>query len=144
MRSLVEKYTLVVAILGIAILIATGSFFSRHPLAIIGQLAAVAVLISAKVVFPHDQFKATPDPGPGQLVRRGPYRLIRHPMYASVLLLIWVSVLAHLSVVSVSVGIVVSAAVYVRIETEERLLRAHFADYDEYSRTTKRLVPFVF
>jgi len=40
--------------------------------------------------------------------------------------------------------IAVQVAAVARVIAEERLLKAEFADYDEYARTTKALVPCPF
>jgi protein-S-isoprenylcysteine O-methyltransferase Ste14 len=45
---------------------------------------------------------------------------------------------------TLAVGIVIAAVVITRVVVEERLLRARYPEYDEYARSTKTLVPFVF
>lgn len=80
-----------------------------------------------------------------QLVRRGAYRLIRHPLYASLLLFAW-GVFAKgpelpqgLLAVSATAFLVAAAVV------EERECIGKFGDpYLEYMRRTKRFVPYVF
>ena len=73
----------------------------------------------------------------------GPYQFIRHPMYAAALLLIWSSILGHLSIFTAIVGLIVTFEVSIRIMVEEEFLHARFPDYAEYSRKTKRIIPFV-
>jgi protein-S-isoprenylcysteine O-methyltransferase Ste14 len=79
-----------------------------------------------------------------ELVRSGPYRLVRHPIYSGILLggvgtavaLGWLWLIA---VALAGVYFIYSATV------EERLLTEEFPDaYPEYRRSTKMLVPFVF
>jgi protein-S-isoprenylcysteine O-methyltransferase Ste14 len=81
---------------------------------------------------------------PGQrLVRRGPYRLLRHPSYTG-LLLFWAGIgLAFGSWVGAAVAaLLIAAALAVRIRVEEQVLAAAFgSDYAEYARSTARLVP---
>src|SRR5262245_31111477 len=74
----------------------------------------------------------------GQLLRRGPYQFIRHPMYASALLLIWVSILGHLSPTNVLIGVLFTGVVAIRIVIEEQLLHTRYPDYAAYSLQTKR------
>jgi protein-S-isoprenylcysteine O-methyltransferase Ste14 len=79
------------------------------------------------------------------VITAGPYRVIRHPSYAGILLAVigiglfianWLS-LACL-VVAVTAGVVY------RIRIEERALEADLGDdYRLYAATRKRLVPFV-
>lgn len=65
-------------------------------------------------------------------------------MYAAVLLFIWTAVVSHLSVLTLAIGLMVAAVVITRVVVEERLLRARYPEYDDYARSTKALVPYVF
>jgi protein-S-isoprenylcysteine O-methyltransferase Ste14 len=78
------------------------------------------------------------------VVERGPYRLVRHPGYAGSLL-IWTGLALtsrSLPVVAV-VGGLLGVAYHRRVAAEEALLRRAFPGYIEYSRRTRRLIPFV-
>jgi protein-S-isoprenylcysteine O-methyltransferase Ste14 len=75
----------------------------------------------------------------------GPYRLIRHPSYTGLLLILlglglsltnWLSLL-------VIMGCALLGLSY-RIRVEERVLKEHLGQrYQEYIQRTKRLIPFV-
>ena len=77
------------------------------------------------------------------MISTGPYRFIRHPMYAAAILLIWSSAPGHFSIMTAIVGLVVTLSVCPRIVAEEQLLRMRFPEYAEYARATKRIIPFV-
>jgi protein-S-isoprenylcysteine O-methyltransferase Ste14 len=134
---------LVVVIGGILFLVLTHSLFSASPVVIALQLAAIALNVSARLSFPREAFRVSAAPGGSEIIRRGPYRFIRHPMYAAVLLFIWTAILSHLSWLNVSVGIVVTAFACARVIAEERLLRQRFPGYIDYARSTKAIIPFV-
>jgi protein-S-isoprenylcysteine O-methyltransferase Ste14 len=78
------------------------------------------------------------------LVRRGPYRVVRHPIYSSLLLALICSTLATgsgwlLATIGAGTYFVIS------LRTEEADLAASFPDeYPEYVSQTKRLIPFVY
>ena len=55
----------------------------------------MALLVWARVSFSQGQFRVVPAPAGGPMLIRGPYRFLRHPMYAGALLLLWSSVLGH-------------------------------------------------
>jgi len=78
------------------------------------------------------------------LVREGPYRYLRHPIYAA---FIAYYVGAWLLQPNLLFGIVLPLAVlriYYQATLEERLLLArHGAAYAAYARTTSRFIPFV-
>jgi len=79
------------------------------------------------------------------IVRRGPYRLIRHPAYLGTIILVFGLGLA----IGGWIGAVVAAAIEVagllpRIRVEEATLAGAFgARYSEYANATARLVPGV-
>jgi protein-S-isoprenylcysteine O-methyltransferase Ste14 len=135
---------LLVILAAIAVLGVTGNLFSPSPIVIAVQAAALALNIWARRSFQKGEFRITATPGGSSTIRRGPYRFIRHPMYAAVLLFIWASVGSHLSVLTVAIGIAVTAVVITRVVVEERLLRARYPDYEDYARSTKAVVPYVF
>jgi len=131
-------------ILALLALIVRGAFFSSRPLVIAGQALAVVLLIAARVAFESQKFNVTADPADGPLVRRGPYRLIRHPMYAGALLLIWAGIAGHWSMVNAVIGAVVLTVIALRIDMEERLLISRYPDYVEYRKHTRRIIPFIY
>lgn len=83
---------------------------------------------------------------PGQsLVRRGPYRLLRHPSYAGLLLAFAGLGLALGSWVSAAVAaLTLFLGLLPRIRLEERALaRAFGPDYEDYASHTARVLPHV-
>jgi protein-S-isoprenylcysteine O-methyltransferase Ste14 len=80
-----------------------------------------------------------------RLVTLGPYRLIRHPLYASLLYLAWGIALKQISLVTILLGIIASLALILTAVYEERECLVKFGDeYVSYMRHTKRFIPFVF
>jgi protein-S-isoprenylcysteine O-methyltransferase Ste14 len=142
--KLLSKLSFPVLLLALVFLAVRGSLFSRSPIVIALQLLALAINVSARRAFAANQFRVMADPGPGAVLRRGPYRLIRHPMYAGALLFLWAGIVAHWSAVPVVVGVVVTLLGGIRVADEERVLSERFPDYAEYARSTKRVIPFVF
>jgi protein-S-isoprenylcysteine O-methyltransferase Ste14 len=134
---------LIVIISAIAVLAATGNLFAASAPAIAFQVIAVALSIWSRRSFPNGTFRVGAAPGGASIIRRGPYRVIRHPMYAAVLLFIWAAALSHPSLLPVAVATVVTLTVAIRVVTEERLLRARYPDYVDYARSTKAIVPFI-
>jgi protein-S-isoprenylcysteine O-methyltransferase Ste14 len=141
--KLIAKFALHILILAILYLLISGNLLSPSPLVIAAQLLAVALSFWARRSFQVGQFRIQAEPKEGPLLSSGPYQLIRHPMYAAALLLIWSSILGHLSIITMIIGLIVTSGISIRIVTEEQLLRAQFPDYAEYSRKTKRIIPFI-
>ncbi len=138
-----SRLPLLVVIATIVALAITGHLFSASPVVIAIQTFAVAFAVWARRSFASGTFRVEAGPAAATVMRHGPYRLVRHPMYSSVLLLIWSGIVSHRSTWTMVLGVVVTSMVVARVYAEERLLRSRFPDYAAYARTTKALVPFV-
>jgi protein-S-isoprenylcysteine O-methyltransferase Ste14 len=78
------------------------------------------------------------------LVTRGPYRLVRHPLYLGELTAVLGVVLGSREPLWAGLTWLVCAGLQlVRTGYEERNIRAEFPEYDEYAARTKRLIPGV-
>jgi protein-S-isoprenylcysteine O-methyltransferase Ste14 len=141
--KVISRLASLVMLTGLVVLIATGNFFSPSPLVIACQVGALALAVWARRSFAPGQFRVLPTPSGDGLIRRGPYRLIRHPMYSAATLLLWATVFGHWSWFTLVVGAVPTLTLIPRILDEERKLRARYPDYADYARSTKALVPFV-
>ena len=79
------------------------------------------------------------------IVDKGPYRLIRHPMYTGQIVSFIGLGLAMQSWAAILVVLVASGIRYgIRIRVEERLLVSKLGNnYVQYMKRTKRLIPFI-
>lgn len=78
------------------------------------------------------------------LVTSGPYRVIRHPMYASVLLVTLMLVANHLTLLRLGFWLVLLIDLHFKFLYEENLLLKKYSEYMDYKKKTKRLIPFVY
>lgn len=143
MAGPVSKFALVITGASILFLVVTQLLHPLVPVAVAVELLAVGLSVWARRSFPGGQFSIGAEPLPGPLLSRGPYRFIRHPMYATALLILWASVLSRVTPVSLGLGLVVSAVIATRIAVEETFLVERIPDYAAYARRTKRLIPLV-
>ncbi len=107
------------------------------------QVCAGALMIWARVTFGMRSFHGAANPTAGGLVTTGPYKYIRHPIYAAILYFLWAGIAAHPSVVTVAAGLLATLMSAVRMGTEEKLLVRTYSEYREYARTTARALPFL-
>jgi protein-S-isoprenylcysteine O-methyltransferase Ste14 len=79
------------------------------------------------------------------LVRRGPYRIVRHPIYTGLLAAVAGTALTHGSVHSVLALPMVASGFWLKTLTEERFMVQQFGEeYLRYKHDVRALVPFVF
>ena len=86
--SVAAFVAIVLAVMGLA---KTGGILATGPIGWSIQGAAVALMVWARVTFGGRSFHFAANPTAGGLVTWGPYRFVRHPIYASILLFIAVS-----------------------------------------------------
>ena len=143
--SLRSMVLVIVQVLAILFIVLTGPFLPRQPilaaLVILGLLLIVSGILALRVhnwnVGPEARKGAT-------LVRNGPYRYVRHPIYAGGLLVTLAWVIAAFTWVRLLLWMVLVVDLVVKVRWEETLLTQAFADYPEYMRQTKRLIPFIY
>ena len=79
------------------------------------------------------------------LITTGPYRFVRHPIYASMLMMLVATMLAWTWWPMAVIGLVSFViGTEIRVRAEEKLLTYHFGDaYRSYRRQTRAYIPFV-
>jgi len=139
--SLAALLLMALALVG---LVVRGAFFSSQPVAVMAEVAAVALMVWARLTFGRRSFHATADPTAGGLVTTGPYRFIRHPIYTAVCLFGWTGVLAHWSPINALLGALLLVGAVARMLCEERLIIEVYPEYRAYAQATRRMVPYIF
>ena len=107
-------------------------------------LAGILLIVRTALLF-ADVGQGTPSPfhPPGKLVVKGPFRWMRHPLYAGVLLIAFGEALATVSskllIYAVSLTVAIQLLVVI---IEEPVLRKRFGDvYDVYCAKVPRWIP---
>ena len=104
------------------------------------MLGAGLLFAIASVAFLGRCFGVLPDVR--GLVTRGPYRLVRHPLYLGELTAaLGIVVGAQRWAPALAAWLVCLGLQLVRTKYEERSLRAEFPEYAPYAERTKRLIP---
>jgi len=117
-----------------------GSIFWLIPCAL-GISVGLATLCYNKI----GNFSVDPEIKPqALLITNGPYHLIRHPMYTS-LMVMMVSIALYNFHWLNAVGVVmVIFAVINKANKEEKLLLIRFANYAEYQQKSARFLPYLY
>lgn len=145
MNAKVSILGFLVAVAGLVALAYRGELVSPNAIVIGLQVLAALFMLWARITFGMRSFHAAADTTEGELVTRGPYAIVRNPIYTAAIFFSWVSVGANLNLASAALALLILAGMLVRILAEERELRKQYgAAYAAYCGRVKRLVPGVF
>jgi len=98
----------------------------------------------AMAVMRPGNFNIVPTPVEhGILVSRGPYKLIRHPMYTSIFIFAFGLLAGQFDYIKLAISLGLVAGLVVKMLYEEDLLCIHYPGYKSYMKKTKRVIPFV-
>jgi protein-S-isoprenylcysteine O-methyltransferase Ste14 len=125
-------------------LVVTKSILGNGPVTIALQCGAVLLMIWARITFGMRSFHAAANPTSGGIVTHGPYRFIRHPIYAAIFYFLLGGALAHPGIGSVAATVVAAAMLFVRMRSEEVLLVETYPEYGAYAASTSRVLPGIF
>lgn len=107
-----------------------------------GLLLIIWAILSMKLNKHHGETHTLPE---GYfLVTKGPYEIIRHPIYAGVLLFLSGFVQGAPNLLRYLVFIVFFAAILMKMILEEKVLEAHIKDYMPYKKKTHKLIPYLY
>jgi len=110
--------------------------------AVFGLLAIIIGISATSALGKQWRFDAALNPD-HNLVRSGPYAIVRHPIYASMLLMIAATALIVSNWITFCIALVFYfIGTEIRIRIEENLLLAHFGDqYEDYRRHVFAYLP---
>jgi protein-S-isoprenylcysteine O-methyltransferase Ste14 len=79
-----------------------------------------------------------------ELVGRGPYRLVRHPIYTGILTMIFATALAQGHLAAFVGTLLMFAGFWIKLRDEEKLMLQQFPErYTVYRQRVKCIIPFV-
>jgi len=140
------SYLLVILQVTLIILIIIYSFlrslsFMHLFLIILGlELGVWAIIVMQK-----SKLRVTPDVATGaKLIKKGPYKYIRHPMYSSLLIICLGLFLTNIYSMTIFFFVFLIIVLNLKIIYEENLLKIFFPAYKNYMKKTKKLIPFIF
>jgi protein-S-isoprenylcysteine O-methyltransferase Ste14 len=126
------------------LLVGTAPVDAVRPVAAVLVAAAAAAGAWALSTMGLRHLRMTPDVARGApLLRHGPFRFVRHPMYLSVLVGVAGLLVQRFSWARAALAALLVADLALKIRIEERRLSERFPDYEAYRRRTRRIVPWV-
>lgn len=79
-----------------------------------------------------------------EFVVTGPYSLVRHPMYTSVILSTLCLVVDHFTLARIITWMLLFAVLIMKSQIEDKILSECFEGFSEYRGKTSRLIPYIF
>ena len=132
---------LFLATIGMVGLLLAHALFATGWLGLAVQVAAALLMAWARFTFGRRSFHATAEPTAGGLVTSGPYRYVRHPIYAAILYFAWAGALSHPGLLPLALASAATVGLVLRMRAEETLLIERYPDYGSYGGRTWRVFP---
>ncbi len=142
-KNYLSLIAFLIAVAAMVLLMFRHHLIATSPVFIGIQIAAIFLMIWARVTFGLRSFHATASTSKGELVTTGPYRYLRHPIYASVIYFIWAGQVQSPTIISLSLAVLATAALFIRMILEEDFLKTKYPGYLEYMKHAKRIIPFL-
>ncbi len=109
------------------------------------ELMGIALAVWAVAVMQKSKINITPQPRKNaKLIRKGPYTLIRHPMYTSIIIAISPLIITHWDTYRFIYLMFLYFNLIIKLLFEETLLEQYFEDYKEYKTNSWRIIPYIF
>jgi protein-S-isoprenylcysteine O-methyltransferase Ste14 len=90
-------------------------------------------------------FNIAPDLKTGAIfVYKGPYRYIRHPMYATLIVSQLCLIINYFTIIRLIAFLVLFSVLFIKMIIEEKILSVEFDGYKDYILKTKRIIPFIY
>ncbi len=118
--------------------------FSSNLVSITIQICSAGLMLWARITFGSRSFHAAADPSKGKLVTNGPYHWLRHPIYASLIYFFSTCIISYPFIETIVAVILIWLGLFTRMLIEEKFLLKTYEEYSEYSKRTKRVIPFIF
>ena len=79
-----------------------------------------------------------------RLIKNGPYKFIRHPMYTGLIIACFGALIAEITFIKIVFYTILLTDLVIKLKYEEGILEKHFSEYKEYREKTFKLLPFIY
>jgi protein-S-isoprenylcysteine O-methyltransferase Ste14 len=132
------------AVIGLIMLLYKHYIISANPAITVIQLLSFGLMIWARVTFKSRSFHLTANPTQGGLVTNGPYKWLRHPIYAAIIYFSFACFVGFPKIETLIYFALIFLGLTMRMILEENALVQEYPEYLAYKKTAKRLIPFIY
>ena len=134
-----------VQIISLGLIGATGPLLAENKFLLFIEMIGLFLGFWAVIIMKPGFFNITPDPlSWSKLVKVGPYRFIRHPMYLALLLTTLPLIIDRFNYLRLILWVALLIDLLLKISYEEKILVAEVDGYENYLKSSYRLVPMVY
>ena len=110
------------------------------------QIIGISISIWSVFIMRIGRFNIQPEvKTQAKLITKGPYKLIRNPMYSGLLLVFGAGLFESFQLIEVSVYVILAAVLLIKIMLEEKYLLLKFGErYSAYKKTSFRMLPYIY
>jgi len=130
---------------GMAIILLTGPIFASNIILLLVEISGILLALWSIFAMQLNNLSIFPDLKDNAIfVSHGPYKLIRHPMYLSILVTFIPLVIGHFSFFRLFIIVIIFIDLLFKLQFEEKILIKNFTNYTTYKEKTYKLIPFLF
>ncbi len=119
--------------------------FSVEYIPLLFKVCGLAIALWGVLAMRIGNFNVQPEVKSEALVTRGPYRILRNPMYTGILLFLIPAAFIPLNIINSILYGGLFTVLVLKTYKEEQLLLTTFGDsYTSYKKNTYRLIPYLF
>ena len=144
-QKIINAILTLIQYLGFAIYLYISPWKAEGLLLQIIELLGLILAVWALVEMKKSKINIAPQPRENAtLVTSGPYAIIRHPMYTSIIIAVTPLIISHWNIYHFAFLMFLYLNLIFKLLFEESLLKVYFKDYSNYMKKSWRIIPGIF
>ncbi len=133
-----------IGVLASLFILITGPLNGYHISYLLSQLFGLLLIVWSIIAKKINRHAHVNLPKGAFFVNKGPYEIIRHPIYAGFILIMNGFVQGFFTLPRAFALLIILAVILAKIIKEEYVVEHHVKEYKEYKKKTQKLIPYIF